>query len=72
MAKQNLEKFLKELAQDPKLMQRYKANPKKVMAEHGVDSAHQDLIMRGDNDGVQKALGATSPVPTTTIDNYKE
>lgn len=72
MAKQNLEKFLKELAQNPKLMERYKANPKLVMDEHGVEASHQDLIMKGDAIGVQKALGATSTMPITSIKNFKD
>ncbi|HEX4912058.1 MAG TPA: hypothetical protein VFV64_14965 [Permianibacter sp.] len=72
MSKQILADFLKKLAQDPALMERYKKDPRGVMTKHGVDGKHQDMIMSSDNDGLQRELdGNPDSVPTTTIRSFK-
>ena len=72
MSKKNLADFLKKLAQDPGLMERYKKNPRGVMTEHGVDSKHQDMIMSDDSDSLQRELdGNPDCIPTTSIRSFK-
>ena len=72
MSKQTLADFLKKLARDPALMERYKKDPRGVMTEHGVEAKHQDMVMNGDNDGLQRELdGNPDAVPTTTIRSFK-
>ncbi len=72
MSKQKLADFLKQLAQDPVLMERYKANPRAVMTEHGVDGKHQDMVMSGDNDNLQRELGGNAGmIPITSIRTFK-
>lgn len=72
MSKQILVDFLKKLAQDPALKERYQKDPRGVMTEHGVDGKHQDMVMSGDNDGLQRELdGNPDCVPTTTIRSFK-
>ena len=72
MSKKNLADFLKRIAQDPSLMERYKANPRAVMKECGVSDEHQDLIINGDDSAIQKALdGNPDSLKTTSIKSFK-
>lgn len=72
MSTANLEKFLKNLAQDPKLKERYLADPKQVMTEHGVDAKHQDMILNGDSAGITRELGVSDAVCITHVNGYKQ
>ena len=72
MNNNKLKDFLKNLAQDPKLKQRYLADPKKVMTEQGVDAKHQDMILQGDSAGITKEIGANDAVCITHISGYKQ
>lgn len=72
MSTANLEKFLKNLAQDPKLKERYVADPKQVMTEHGIDAKHQDMILNGDSAGITRELGVSDVVCITHINGYKQ
>ncbi len=72
MNNNKLKEFLKNLAQDPKLKQRYLANPKQVMTEQGVDAKHQDMILQGDSAGITKELGISDAVCITHINGYKQ
>lgn len=72
MSSKKLEAFLKALAQNPALAERYKKDPKGVMTEQGIDPAHQEMILRGDKTGVQQVLGGSDAVPIMTIDSYKQ
>lgn len=72
MSKKNLADFLKQIARDPALMHRFKADPRAVMGEFGVSSEHQDLVMNGDDMGIQKALdGNPDCLKTTSIKSFK-
>lgn len=72
MSKKNLADFLKKIAQDPALMERFKANPRAVMGEFGVSNEHQELVMSGDDAGIQKALdGNPDSLKTTSIKSFK-
>lgn len=57
MTQKVLTDFLKTLAQDPAKKREYLANPQKVMDAHGVDPAHQKMIMDSDMDSLKKVLG---------------
>lgn len=72
MNNNKLKEFLKNLAQDPKLKQRYLADPKKVMTEQGVDAKHQDMILQGDSTGITKELGVSDAVCITHVNGYKQ
>lgn len=72
MSSKKLEAFLKALAQNPALAERYKNDPTGVMNEHGVDAKHQDMILKGDKAAVQRELGGSDAVPIMTIDSYKQ
>lgn len=72
MSKENLEKFLKELAVNPALAERYKANPRAVMKEFGLAESDQSAILKGDAVAIQKTLGGTDAVPVLSIKDYKE
>ncbi|WP_376694647.1 hypothetical protein [Wenzhouxiangella sp. EGI_FJ10305] len=50
--------FLTKLAEDPELRESFKADPKKVMDEHDVPADHQEMILKGDKQGVMEAAGA--------------
>lgn len=72
MSNDKLKDFLKRLAQDPSLKQRYLADPKQVMTENGIDAAHQDMILSGDSSGITKVLGSTDAICITHINGYKQ
>ena len=72
MSKKKLADFLKQLAQDPALMERYKKNPRPVMDEFGVSAEHQDMVIKGNDADLQKALdGNPDNLKTTSIRNFK-
>lgn len=50
--------FLTRLAEDPELRESFKADPKKLMDEYDVPDDHQEMIRKGDKQGVMEAAGA--------------
>lgn len=55
---QKLKEFLTTLARDPDTLANFRENPKAVMDEHGLEKAHQELLLEGDVEKLREATGA--------------
>ena len=71
MSQKVLSDFLKSLAQDPAKKRDFMENPTKVMDAHGVDPAHQKMIMDSDMDGLKGVLGSETTL-IMAIGAYKK
>lgn len=49
--------FLLKLIEDPELRESFKADPQKVMNQQDVPAEHQEMILKGDKQGVMEAAG---------------
>ena len=53
----NLAEFLGRLAQDPDLLDAFRADKRGTMNEYGVSAEHQEALLSGDPDQIRAALG---------------
>ncbi|MEN1727469.1 MAG: hypothetical protein AAGJ52_03425 [Pseudomonadota bacterium] len=49
---ENTKKLLTDLGANPNLVEKFKADPKKVMDQYDVPDDHQELINSGDKEGL--------------------
>ena len=54
---EQLNKFIKNLGQDPDVLERYKQDPEAVMEEHGLSDDHKQLVRDRDKEGIKKEAG---------------
>lgn len=53
----NLTEFLGRLAQDPELLEAFRADKTGTMNEQGVSAEHQEVLLSGDADRIHAAVG---------------
>ncbi len=51
-----LGEYLMQLAEQPKLVQEFLANPERAMRDAGVGRAERDLVLSGNVEGVRKTV----------------
>jgi hypothetical protein len=70
MASEKLKKYLMDLAQDVSKKNEHLKNPKEAMEKAGIEPAHQDLIMKGDLEGVKKVVGSKDAYLVMSVGAY--
>jgi len=54
---ENTKKLLLSLGEDPNLVTEFKKDPKAVMSRFEVPADHQEMIIKGDKEGLKEAAG---------------
>lgn len=72
---QNLTLFFKDMAKSPAKRKDYAREPSKIMGQYGLDSHYQTMLLNGDVESIQRALGGggdgdEQPIPIILISAY--
>lgn len=70
---QNLAVFFKDMAQSPSKRKDYIKEPSKIMGQYGLDEKYQTMLLNGDVESIQRALGGgdeDQPIPILIISAY--
>lgn len=71
---QNLSLFFKDMAKNPSKRKDYAREPQKIMGQYGLDEKSQSMLLAGDVESIQRALGGgdgdEQPIPIIMISAY--
>jgi hypothetical protein len=70
---QNLALFFKDMAKSPSKRKDYASEPNKIMGQYGLEQKYQTMLLEGDVESIQRALGGDGdeqPIPIIIISAY--
>jgi hypothetical protein len=69
----NLAIFFKDMATSPSKRKDYAKEPNKIMGQYGLEERYQTMLLNGDVESIQRALGGgdeEQPIPIIIISAY--
>ena len=71
---QSLALFFKDMAKNPSKRKDYAREPNKIMGQYGLEERYQTMLLEGDVESIQRALGGgdgdEQPIPIILISAY--